>query len=286
VAIGGLSVTVADCSIAAEGCLKAKDPECKWNACKKCCSLTLTAQGGECEAVDHVAEELDPDGSHGDLSDRMRTFDGRRKKQVVKVPEGMKMMKVYDSNMVFCPYSLLQFHYDTGRGQEVLLSKVALWTTTLGRKVSPVNFCDARDAHEVDSLASIVAVMLNAPDMGIKTDYVIELLRIPVTRLYALMIVKSTQGGAGAAAFSDVLKHESIPDGLREAHEAAMKAGAARAVLYKKQKEIKGRGGGGRQGRGGGRGAAGGGIHPTNAALHAAADAAGNGAGPGVVADT
>jgi hypothetical protein len=233
-------------------------------ACRKCCGLACkkgTGKSRTCEGH----QTAHPPGQHARAvgAAKRAATDG------VKFPAGTDKLTERSSYLIYCPHSLVDMHLRTGRGVEMLYSKILELTLTsrrsapkgeIGEKVkssskgkwskggsskkasagmlSSGSF-DWRDEFEVKAFVKVAEVVLD--HAGITTMGKVDVLQPLCERLYKVMVLKREGGGALVKKFEDVTSVDDVPTFLRRATALAKRSSAslAKPPMEKLQKKYR-----------------------------------------------
>ena len=120
----------------------------------------------------------------------------------------------------FCPHSFLRAHFRMGNALSVLESRIALWSTRVEAKRTE---CDERDVREVESIFTVIERVLEKADEIPDVETIVDLLELPMSRLFNIMVMRS-KGGVGAMrGFAREDEKAFVPSYLRDRYESGMK---------------------------------------------------------------
>lgn len=235
------------CSI----CGTDKTDICQQKLCEGCCLDAQEADNVSQCSVHVPSEGDDDDGAGRDATDAWARVAQRRQEAMDKLEElcpGYRFLTVTSPYLAFDVKSLVRYEIMRGTGSafDLVQRKVEVWQARFGH--TPEN-------DEVEAWLEQIGKILEEPVSVTAVPRQLRLLETPLHRICALIHIRGKKGKAGARAFTARVKaEEAVPEGLKDALEAADTA-QRRAAWRRRQRDQDA--GDGNDGRDGGGGAAG-----------------------------
>lgn len=272
-------------------------PPCSLALCEACCLLAQQNNGMTC-SLHEPSDSSSSAGSGSSTSSKRMRENITRAQAIAIMKEHFKdavWLNITSPQLMFCPRSLALMELKNEQaGCNLVQRKVDTWMATHSK------FQD--NASEVTSLARQVMLIIGREGFVQDPLDAVNLLKEPLRRMYALMIVRGKAGYVGMKTFLERSNEaEEVPDIYADVLPAALAAGRRAYAARREADEahndasgaagnagasatLRGRGGGGRfRGRRPGLGGRGGQVNATQATTPAAAPppAAPNGTTPG-----